>query len=276
MTSVPSIQLNDGHSIPQLGFGVFLVDADETERIVSDALEVGYRHIDTAAAYGNEEGVGKAVAASGLRRDEIFVTTKLPNHEHGTTVARDSFRASLDRLALDYVDLYLIHWPVPSGNRYVETWQTFEELAGEGLIRSIGVSNFLPEHLERLLTETDTVPAVNQIELHPIFQQRDVVEYSRANGIAIEGWSPLGSGKYDLGGIPAIAAAAEAHGKTPAQVVLRWHLQRDVIVFPKSSHSDRLRQNFELFDFELSAEELAAIDALDRNERIGGDPRTVN
>ena len=273
--TVPSLQLNSGHSIPQLGLGVWAVDADDTERVVLEALELGYRHIDTAAAYGNEEGVGRAVAASGLPRDEIFVTTKLPNHEHGTDVVRDSFRASLDRLGLDFVDLYLIHWPVPSGNRYVETWQTFEQLAADGLIRSIGVSNFLPEHLERLLAETGTVPAVNQIELHPIFQQREVVEYSRSHGIAIEGWSPLGSGKYDLAGLPEIAAAAEAHGKTPAQVVLRWHLQRDVIVFPKSSHSERLRQNFEIFDFELSADELAAIDALDRDERIGGDPREV-
>jgi 2,5-diketo-D-gluconate reductase A len=273
--TVPALPLNSGHSIPQLGLGVWAIDPSETERVVLEAMEAGYRHIDTAAAYGNEEGVGKAVAGSGLPREEIFVTTKLPNHEHGTTVVRDSFRASLDRLGLDYVDLYLIHWPVPSGNRYVETWQTFEELAGEGLIRSIGVSNFLPEHLERLLTQTDTVPAVNQIELHPIFQQRDVVEYSRSQGIEIEGWSPLGAGKYDLAGMPAIAAAAEAHGKTPAQVVLRWHLQRDVIVFPKSSHPERLRQNLELFDFELSDEELAAIDALDRNERTGGDPREV-
>ena len=273
--TVPSLPLNSGHSIPQLGLGVWAVDPSDTERVVLEAMELGYRHIDTAAAYGNEEGVGKAIAASGLPRGDIFVTTKLPNHEHGTDVVRDSLRASLDRLGLDYVDLYLIHWPVPSGNRYVETWQTFEELAAEGLIRSIGVSNFLPEHLDRLLSETDTVPAVNQIELHPIFQQRDVVEYCRANGIQIEGWSPLGSGKYDLGGMPAIAAAAEAHGKTPAQVVLRWHLQRDVIVFPKSSHPERLRQNFELFDFELTDEELAAIDALDRGERIGGDPREV-
>ncbi len=273
--TVPSLPLNSGHSIPQLGLGVWAVDPDETDRVVTEALELGYRHIDTAAAYGNEEGVGKAVAASGVPREDIFVTTKLPNHEHGTDVARDSFRASLERLGLDYVDLYLIHWPVPSLNRYVETWQTFEALASEGLIRSIGVSNFLPEHLERLLAESDTVPAVNQIELHPIFQQRDVVEYSRSNGIAIEGWSPLGSGKYDLAGIPAIAEAAEAHGKTPAQAVLRWHLQREVIVFPKTSHSERLRQNFELFDFELSDEELAAIDGVDRQERIGGDPREV-
>ena len=273
--TVPSLPLNSGFSIPQLGLGVWAIDPSETERVVTEALEVGYRHIDTAAAYGNEEGVGKAVAASGIPRDEIFVTTKLPNHEHGTDEARDSFGASLERLGLDYVDLYLIHWPVPSRNRYVETWQTFEELASEGLIRSIGVSNFLPEHLERLLAETGTVPAVNQIELHPIFQQRDVVEYSRSKGIAIEGWSPLGSGKYDLAGIPAIVEAAEAHGKTPAQVVLRWHLQRDVIVFPKSSHSERLRQNFELFEFELSDEELAAIDDVDRQERIGGDPRDV-
>ncbi len=274
--TVPSLPLNSGHSIPQLGLGVWAIDNADTEGVVAQALELGYRHIDTAAAYGNEEGVGKAVAASGIPRGEIFVTTKLPNHEHGTSVARDSFRASLDRLGLDYVDLYLIHWPVPSANRYIETWQTFEELAGEGVIRSIGVSNFLPEHLERLLTETDTVPAVNQIELHPTFQQRDVVEYSRSKGIQIEGWSPLGAGKYDLGRIPAVAAAATAHGKTPAQVVLRWHLQRDVIVFPKSSHSERLRQNFELFDFELTEEELTAIDALDTGNRTGGDPRDVS
>jgi 2,5-diketo-D-gluconate reductase A len=274
--TVPTLSLNSGSSIPQLGLGVWAVDPAETERVVTEALELGYRHIDTAAAYGNEEGVGKAIAASGLPREEVFVTTKLPNHEHGTTEARNSFRTSLDRLGLDYVDLYLIHWPVPLRDRYVDTWRTFEELAGEGLIRSIGVSNFLPEHLERLLAETETVPAVNQIELHPIFQQRDVVEYSRSKGIALEGWSPLGAGKYDLGAIPEIAAAADAHGKSPAQVVLRWHLSRDIIVFPKSRNSDRLRQNLDLFDFELSADELAAIDALDRGERIGGDPREVS
>ncbi|MFC0681010.1 aldo/keto reductase [Lysobacter korlensis] len=274
--TVPTRTLNSGSAIPQLGLGVWAIDPSDTQRVVEEALEIGYRHIDTAAAYGNEEGVGKAIAASGVPRGEIFVTTKLPNHEHGTDVVRDSFRASLDRLGLDAVDLYLIHWPVPSGDRYVETWQTFEELAAEGLIRSIGVSNFLPEHLERLLTEADTVPAVNQIELHPIFQQRDVVEYSRSKGIEIEGWSPLGSGKYDLAGMPGVSEAAQAHGKTPAQVVLRWHLQRDVIVFPKSTHSERLRQNFDLFDFELTNEELAAIDALDRGERIGGDPREVD
>jgi 2,5-diketo-D-gluconate reductase A len=243
---------------------------------VSEALEVGYRHIDTAAGYGNEEAVGKAIAASGLSREEVFVTTKFRNSDHGTAVVRDAYLASLERLGLDFVDLYLIHWPVPSRNRYVEIWRGLEELAAEGMLRSIGVSNFLPEHLERLLAETDTVPAVNQIELHPIFQQRDIVEYSRGKGVAIEGWSPLGSGKYDLGELPAVAAAAGAHGKTPAQVVLRWHLQRDVIVFPKSTNAERLRQNFELFDFELTDDELAAIDDLDRGERIGGDPREVN
>ena len=274
--TVPAIPLNSGSTIPQLGFGVFQIDPPETERVVGEALEVGYRHIDTAAGYRNEAGVGAAIAGSGIPREEIFVTTKLLNDRQGRASAREAFLESLEKLGLGYVDLYLIHWPAPGLDRYVESWQTFQELASQGLIRSIGVSNFLPEHLERLFAETHTVPAVNQIELHPAFQQRDVATFSRQHGIAVEAWSPLGQFQYDLGELPVIAAAADAHGKTPAQVVLRWHLQRDNIVFPKSSSAERMRENFDIFDFELTDDELTAIDALERGQRLGPHPNDLN
>jgi 2,5-diketo-D-gluconate reductase A len=274
--TVPALQLNSGSTIPQLGFGVFQIDPPQTERAVTEAFEVGYRHIDTAAGYRNEAGVGEAIAASDIPRDEIFVTTKLLNDRQGRDSAREAFLESLEKLGLDYVDLYLIHWPAPGLDRYVESWQTFQELASQGLVRSIGVSNFLPEHLERLFAETHTVPAVNQIELHPAFQQRNVADFSRRHGIEVEAWSPLGQFQYDLAALPAIADAAAAHGKTPAQVVLRWHLQRGNIVFPKSSSPERMRENFDLFDFELTDEQLAAIDALERGQRLGPHPDDLN
>lgn len=273
--TIPDISLNDGNTIPQLGFGVFKVDPAETERIVSEALEAGYRHIDTAAVYRNEEGVGRAIAASGIPREELFVTTKLWNSEQGTDSARAALDTSLAALGLDHVDLYLIHWPRPDLDRYVASWQTLEELRGEGLTRSIGVSNFHRPHLERLLAETGTVPAVNQIELHPAFAQRELRAFGDEHGIRTEAWGPLGQGKYDLFGEQAVTDAATAHGATPAQVVIRWHLQHGIIVFPKSSTRERIVENFDVFGFELTDAEVAAIDALDRGLRVGADPDTA-
>jgi 2,5-diketo-D-gluconate reductase A len=267
--------LNDGHTIPQLGFGVFQVDPAEAEKVVTTALEIGYRHIDTAAAYRNEEGVGRAIAASGIPRDELYVTTKLWNGDHGTQSAFDAIDRSLERLGLDHVDLYLIHWPRPDLDRYLETWLALEQIRDAGKATSIGVSNFHVPHLEKLAAGSSTVPAVNQIELHPTFQQRELRAYGAEHGIAIESWGPLGQGKYDLAGLPAIADAAAAHGVTPAQVAIRWHLQSGIIVFPKSNSPERLKQNFDVFGFELSAEEMAAIDALDAGNRLGPNPETA-
>ncbi|MFF2272501.1 aldo/keto reductase [Agromyces sp. NPDC058136] len=274
--TVPRIQLNDGHSIPQLGFGVFKVDPAETERIVSEALEVGYRHLDTARIYGNEEGVGRAIAASGIPREELFITTKLWNDDQGAQRTRDAFDASLERLGLEYVDLYLIHWPSPARDLYVESWREFAELRSSGRVRSIGVSNFLVPHLERLLEETEVVPAVDQIELHPAHQQPATAAFAEEHGIAIEAWGPLGQGKYPLFELPEVAEAAAAHGRTPAQVVIRWHLQRGHILFPKSSSRARMVENFEVFDFELSEGEMQAITALEREGRVSAHPDEVN
>jgi len=273
--TIPTITLNDGKTIPQLGFGVFLVDPPETERIVTDALEVGYRHIDTAAIYGNEEGVGRAIAKSGIPREELFITTKLWNAEQGKESAAKAIDESLDKLGLDHVDLYLIHWPVPKRDRYVEAWTALENIRSSGKATSIGVSNFLVPHLQRLLDETATVPAVNQIELHPYHQQPEVTAFGREHGIATEAWGPLGQGKYPLLELPEITGPAEAHGKTPAQVVLRWHIQQQQIVFPKSNSKKRIAENFDIFDFELTPAEQAAITGLERGGRVGGDPMEV-
>lgn len=270
--AVPRIQLNDGNSIPQLGFGVFKVDPKQTERIVTDALEVGYRHIDTARIYGNEEGVGRALADSGIPREELFVTTKLWNDDQGTQSVFDAFDRSLDRLGLEVLDLYLIHWPTPRNDRYVETWKAFERLRESGRVRSIGVSNFLAPHLERLLDETDVVPAVDQIELHPYHQQPETTAFAEEHAIAIEAWGPLGQGKYPLFELPEITGPAEAHGKTPAQVVIRWHLQRGHIVFPKSNRRERMVENFDVFDFELDEAEVLAITDLEREGRVSAHP----
>jgi len=270
--TVPTIELNDGNSIPQLGFGVFRVEPVETERIVSDALEVGYRHIDTAAVYGNEEGVGRAIAASGIPREELFITTKLWNADQGAESAPSAIDASLERLGLDHVDLYLIHWPRPDRDLYVETWRAMEQMKADGKTRSIGVSNFTVDHLQRVIDESDTVPAVNQVELHPAFSQSALRTFARQQGIHIESWGPLGQGKYDLFGMPAVAEAAEAHGVSPAQVVIRWHLQNGLIVFPKTNSRDRMAQNFDVFGFELSDDEVNAIDRLDEGKRVGADP----
>ncbi|MET3564639.1 2,5-diketo-D-gluconate reductase A [Leifsonia sp. 563] len=272
--NTPLLTLNNGTTIPQLGFGVFKVDPDETTRIVTDALEVGYRHIDTAAIYGNEEGVGQAIASSGIPRDELFVTTKLWNDRQ--TDAEAAFDESLGKLGLDYVDLYLIHWPTPQKDTFVQAWKSLEKIYASGRAKAIGVSNFLVPHLEKLLANTDVVPAVNQIELHPAHQQPEVTAFSREHGIAIEAWGPLGQGKYPLFETPEVSQAAEAHGKTPAQVVIRWHLQTGNIVFPKSNRRERMAENFDVFDFELSSDEVAAISSLEREGRVSAHPDEVN
>jgi 2,5-diketo-D-gluconate reductase A len=266
--------LNNNVQIPQLGFGVFQVPPQDAERVVSTALEMGYRSIDTAAAYQNEEGVGRAIASSGLPRDEIFVTTKLWNANHGYDQALRAFDASTQRLVLDTVDLYLIHWPVPTADRYVETWKALEKLAADGRVRAIGVSNFTVEHLRRLFAETGTVPAVNQIELHPHFQQTELRAEHAAHGIATEAWSPLGQGAALSDAT--ITGLAKRHDVTPAQVVLRWHLQLGNIVIPKSVTPARIRENFDVFTFDLSTEDLSAIADLDTDRRIGPDPATFD
>ena len=272
--NTPLLTLNNGTTIPQLGFGVFKVDPAETTRIVTDALEVGYRHIDTAAIYGNEEGVGRAIADSGIPREELFVTTKLWNDRQ--TDAENAFDESLGKLGLDYVDLYLIHWPTPQKDTFVQAWKSLETIYASGRAKAIGVSNFLVPHLRKLLAETDIVPAVNQIELHPAHQQPEVTAFSREHGIEIEAWGPLGQGKYPLFELPEVADAAAAHGKTPAQVVIRWHLQTGNIVFPKSNRRERMQENFDVFDFELTADEVAAISSLEREGRVSAHPDEVN
>jgi 2,5-diketo-D-gluconate reductase A len=270
--TVPRIVFNDGNSIPQLGFGVFKVDPDETERIVSDALEVGYRHIDTASAYGNEVGVGAAIEKAGIPRDELFITTKLWNSDQGTQSAYDAIDLSLEKLGLDHVDLYLIHWPRPDLDVYAETWRALEQIKADGKATSIGVSNFKVSHLERIIAESDTVPAIDQIELHPAFAQLDIRAWGDEHGMAVEAWGPLGQGKYDLFGMDPIPAIAAAHGVTPAQVVIRWHLQNGIVVIPKSNSRSRMAENFDVFGFELSSSELDALDALDQGKRVGADP----
>ncbi|MDT0180137.1 aldo/keto reductase [Microbacterium sp. ARD31] len=277
--SIPTIALNDGNSIPQLGYGVFKVPAADTERAVSEALELGYRHIDTAAIYGNEEGVGAAIATSGIPRDDLYVTTKLWNDRHDGDEPHQAIAESLERLGLEKVDLYLVHWPTPAHDNYVHAWEKMIEIRAAGFTRSIGVSNHLVPHLERIVAATGVIPAVNQIELHPAYQQRDITEWAAANGVAIESWGPLGQGKYDLFGAEPVAGAATAHGKTPAQVVIRWHLQKGFIVFPKSVKRERLQENLDVLDFELSADEVASIDAMniaDGSGRVSAHPDEVN
>lgn len=273
MTTIPTLTLNDGAEIPQLGFGVFQVPPRETAEAVAQALEAGYRHIDTAAAYRNEEGVGEAIAAAGLPREELFVTTKLWNADQGYDEALRAFDASARRLRLDVVDLYLIHWPTPARDRYVPSWRAFERLQSEGRVRSIGVSNFQPAHLRRLFDEGAVVPAVNQVELHPYLQQPQLRAFHAEHEIATEAWSPLAQGA--VLDDPAIVAIAQAHGRTPAQVVLRWHLQLGNVVIPKSVTPARIAENLDVFGFELSDEQLAALAALDRGQRTGPDPDTM-
>jgi 2,5-diketo-D-gluconate reductase A len=268
MVVVPAVRLNNGVSIPQLGFGVYKVPAQQTQRAVTEALEAGYRLIDTAAAYGNEAGVGAAIATSGIPRDEIFITTKLRNGEQGS--ASQAFEASREALGVDVIDLYLIHWPVPSQGLFVQAWQVMEKIYESGGARAIGVSNFLSDHLDTLLAQTTVVPAVNQIELHPSLQQAGVTQRSRALGIAVEGYSPLGRGA-DLKS--AIAAdLALKHGATPAQIILAWHLSLGNIVVPKSTHPERIRENIAAVGVTLSPQERDAISALDSGTRISADP----
>jgi 2,5-diketo-D-gluconate reductase A len=271
-STVPGLVLNNSVTIPQLGFGVFQVPPAETQKAVEDALEAGYRHIDTAAAYRNEAGVGAAIKASGIAREELFITTKLRNGEQGRAAA--AFNHSRRELGLDVIDLYLIHWPVPSQGLFVDAWKALEKIHADGGARAIGVSNFLPEHLDTLLASADVVPAVNQIELHPTFQQRELAAKSRSYGIAVEAYSPLGQGA-DLGSAT-VTELAEAHDATPAQIVLAWHLGTGNIVIPKSVHPARIRQNIAAAALQLSSEELAAISALDGGARLGADPAVAS
>ena len=274
--TVPHLTLNSGHQIPQLGLGVFKVEADVAKRVVLEALEIGYRHIDGAWIYGNEEGVGEAIAQSGIPREELFITTKLWNTFQGRTTARDGLDESLQKLGLDYVDLYLIHWPAPQRDAYVDSWLALQEFVDDGLVRSIGVSNFLPEHVEKVLEAGSVVPAVNQIELHPAFQQKAQRAFQEPHGILTEAWGPLGQGKYDLAELPALVAVAEETGKTLAQVAIRWHLQEGIIVFPKTSKRERLQENFDVVDFELTDTQMEAIRASDLDRRGGTHPLEGN
>ncbi|MET7335342.1 aldo/keto reductase [Nonomuraea sp. NPDC005650] len=269
--SIPNVTLNDGHRIPQLGFGVWQVSRRDIVRTVSAALEVGYRHIDTASAYGNEAGVGQAIRESDIPREDLFITTKLDNSDQGR--ARQALEDSLRRLGLDYLDLYLIHWPVPGLDKRVEAWEAMEQAQAEGLIRSIGVSNFTPRYLTEIIEHGSVVPAVNQIEYHPTFQQRDVETANAEHGIVTEAYSPLGMGSAPRNRV--VADIAERTGRTSAQVVLRWHVQAGPVVIPKSVTPPRIAENFAVSDFQLSSADLAAIDALDTGKPLGWDPETV-
>jgi 2,5-diketo-D-gluconate reductase A len=272
MAVQPEIRLNDGRSMPQLGLGVWQTPIEQTAEVVADALGLDYRSIDTAAAYRNEAGVGEGFRRSGLDRDAVFITTKLM--AHGYDAAMTSLDHSLGRLKLDHVDLYLIHWPAPARDQYVATWKALIKMREEGRAKSIGVSNFQPQHLQRVIDETGVTPAVNQIELHPSLQQLDLRPVLARYGIAIESWSPLGQGQSVDD--PAIVEIARKHGKTPAQAILRWHLDSGLIVIPKTVSTKRLRENFDVFDFKLDADDMAAIARLDRNNRLGPDPDTAN
>ncbi len=274
MNPVPDVMLNNGRSIPQFGFGVFQVKPGDTAEAVSTALQTGYRHIDTAEMYGNEKEVGEAVAKSGLARADVFVTSKLNNDAHLPDDARKAFGASLDALGFDYLDLFLIHWPLPTryDGDFVSTWRTLEEFYRDGRARSIGVSNFQPHHIRRLHAEAEIPPGINQIEVHPYLTQDDVRGFCAEHQIAVEGWSPIAQGEVLED--PTINDIAERAGKTPAQVVLRWHIERGDIIFPKSVTAARIKENFAIFDFELSGEDVEAISALNKDQRTGPDPDT--
>lgn len=275
MRDIPAIDLNDGNSIPQLGFGVWQIPNEDVGAAVGEAFKAGYRSIDTAQGYANEQGVGAAIRESGIDRGDLYITSKLRTRDQGYDVTLKSFMGSLDRLGLDYVDLFLIHWPVPAQDKYSDTWKAFVQLQRDGHIRSIGVSNFLPDHLDRIIGDSGVAPAVNQIELHPEFQQRDVRAFHQRHDIAIESYSPLGSGAA-LGNAT-IGAIASKHGKSPAQAIIRWHIQEGLIVIPKSTHADRIQANIDVFDFELDAEDMASIAELDRSDgKVGSDPATNN
>ena len=274
MTQSPTLPLHDGRTIPQLGYGVWQVDADIAEDVVGQALAAGYRHIDTAMIYGNEEGVGRAIAGSGIPREEIFVTTKLWNEDHGHDSALKAIDASLERLGLEYVDLYLIHWPCPRKGLFPDTYRALETLYREGRVRAIGVSNFQPAQLDRLLQTAEVVPAVNQVELHPWLQQEELRRKHKELGIMTEAWSPLGRGQ--VLDDPVIKACAEEHGRTPAQVIRRWHMQLGHVAIPKASSEARIRENFDVFCFELSERDMAALAGLERGHRTGSHPDNVN
>lgn len=272
----PSLKLNNGVSMPRLGLGVWQASDSEAEYAVQVAIDAGYRLIDTAAMYGNEQGVGRAIRNSSVPREDIFVTTKVWNTDHGYEAAINAFEKSLKRLDLDYIDLYLIHWPTPARGLFVETWQALEDLYSTGRIRAIGVSNFMPEHLDTLLQSTEIVPAVNQIEIHPDFQQEHVTRYCREREIAVESWSPLGGSRSSLLDEQIVVDIASLHNKTPAQVVLRWHLQSGFIAIPKSIHADRIRENFDIFDFELNETDINELYLLDGENRRGPSPYEMN
>lgn len=273
MTTVPRLEFNDGRSIPQIGFGVYQIPAEDTERLVLDAIEVGYRHIDTAWGYFNEEGVGAAVRHCGLLRDEIFVTTKV--WRQGTEQATESFERSLDAMELDELDLLLIHWPAPANDLYVETWESFIAFRDSGRVRSIGVSNFEPEHIDRLIAETGVVPVIDQVELHPFFQQRELRDYLDAKGIVTEAWGPIARGR--VADDPALIVLANSYGRTPAQIALRWEIQHGIVTIPKSVTPERIASNFDVFDFTISEDDMAMIDALDRPDgRFGPHPDDMN
>jgi 2,5-diketo-D-gluconate reductase A len=268
------IKLNDGSNIPQLGLGVWQVDANITAQVVGWGIEAGYRSIDTAEGYANEEGVGQAIREAGVPRDELFITSKLRNGAHERDRALKAFDETMEKIGIEQIDLFLIHWPVPSRDKYVEAWKTLIELKNGGRIKSIGVSNFNQDHLERIIGETGVVPTVNQIELHPRFQQRDKREFHTKHDIRIESWSPLGSGR--LLQDPTLEKIAKKHGKSVAQTIIRWHLQEGLIVIPKSVHKDRIVSNFDVFDFDLDADDLKTIDGMDfQNGRIGPNPATA-
>jgi diketogulonate reductase-like aldo/keto reductase len=273
--NVPTVRFNNGVEIPQLGFGVFQVPPDEVVAPVATALEAGYRLIDTAAVYGNEKGVGQAIADSGVPRSELFVTTKLWNSKQGYDTTLRAFDSSMHKLGLETLDLYLIHWPAPGLDRYVETWKAFEQLYADGRVRAIGVSNFTERHLKRLRAETDIVPAINQVELHPRFPQDELRAFHDEHDIVTEAWSPIGQGQGLLED-PVVVGIADRVGRTPAQVVLRWHIQRGTVVIPKSVTPDRIRSNIQVFDFELDAADMGALTAMGGDQRIGPDPEEFN
>lgn len=275
MSQVPFITLSNGVRMPQLGFGVWQVPDDEAADAVGTALDAGYRSIDTAAIYGNEEGTGRAIRGSGIARDELFVTTKLWNSDQGYDSTLRAFDTSLSKLGLDHVDLYLIHWPLPAADKYVDSWKAIEKIYAEGRAKAIGLSNFHPAHIQRLLSETEVAPVIDQVELHPQLQQPELRAFNARHNIATEAWSPLGQGKGLLEDAR-LAAIAEKHGKSPAQVVLRWHLDLGNVVIPKSVTPSRIRENIDVFDFELDGQDLATIDGMESGYRLGPDPETFN
>ena len=273
---IPNITLNNGVEMPMLGLGVFqMTEGQEVESAVTSALELGYRSIDTAAGYRNESGVGRALKASGLKREEVFITTKLFNTDQGYDTTLKAFDKSMNELGLDYLDLYLIHWPIPMHGLYVDTWRAFEKLYEEKRIRAIGVSNFEPVHLEELFKNSPIKPAVNQIEFHPYLTQKPLLAFCKENGIAVEAWSPLMQGGEVLG-LDLIQNLAKKYGKSPAQIVLRWDIEHGVITIPKSVHANRIKENMDIFDFALTADEVAQIDALNKDFRTGPDPYTFS